>query len=237
MSIEGQLGPITPRDAEYVAASIMRDHLGFKDARVTTASSDGGVDVRSREAIAQVKHWGSTVGRPAVQQLYGARGADHSKKMIFFCSGGYSRQAIQYADEVGMALFVFDAVGRFRAVNRCARQLHLTVKRQNEWEKTKSEIEAEKASKHAAWLARVEAGDIPKITWRTWLGIPFLLLALLGVSVEFGLSADGPDSVGIAMLSFYFAIATLSFLRDFLRYRNLKRLAKSESDGYSPVPD
>src|SRR3989442_1292438 len=42
----------SPDDAEQVAAEWMR-HLGFGDARCTGAGTDGGVDVRSREAIAR----------------------------------------------------------------------------------------------------------------------------------------------------------------------------------------
>src|SRR5437763_10631632 len=53
----------SPDEAELVAAEWMR-HLGFPDARCTGAGTDGGVDVRSAGAGAQVKAQLSPVGRP-----------------------------------------------------------------------------------------------------------------------------------------------------------------------------
>lgn len=248
MSIEGHLGPITPLEAEYVAAAIMRDHLGFQDARVTTASGDGGIDVVARQAVAQVKHWGSQVGRPAIQQLYGARGIDHSKKMVFFCSGGYSRQAIAYANEVGVALFTFDAAGSFGAVNKSAQELGLAARRAAEELRRRTELEeaqrradaeaeqAKRAAKkkaseeaYAASLARrqarIDAGDIPLFTVRSGCALPFVLLAMLGFLVEFFESPE-PDLFGIVMIAIFGTIASLFFLVEIVVYLKLKRAHK-----------
>lgn len=248
MAIEGHLGPITPREAEFVAAGIMRDHLGFKDARVTTASGDGGVDVVAKQAVAQVKHWGSQVGRPAIQQLYGARGIDHSKKMIFFCSGGYSRQAVAYANEVGVALFTFDAAGSFGAVNKSAQDLGLDARRAAERVKKQAELEeaqrradaeaerAKRAAKkkaseeaYAASLARrqarIDAGDIPLFTARSGCALPFVLLASMGFLVELTASSER-DPFGIVLASIFGTIASLFFLVEIIEYVKLKRADK-----------
>ncbi|GAA1053938.1 restriction endonuclease [Dietzia natronolimnaea] len=195
MAIDGHLGPITPLQAEHIAAGIMRDHLGFKDARVTTASGDGGVDVVARQAVAQVKHWGSQVGRPAIQQLYGARGVDHAKKMVFFCSGGYSRQAIAYANEVGVALFTFDAACSYEPMNDSAREIDLTAKkevaevkkqadreaRKAEWADTLVNAQAERQARQVERQARIDAGWVPMFTWRSAVAASLLVVAVISI--------------------------------------------------------
>lgn len=239
MAIDGHLGPITPLEAEHVAAAIMRDHLGFTDARVTVASGDGGVDVVAKQAVAQVKHWGSQVGRPAIQQLYGARGVDHSKKMVFFCSGGCSRQALAYANEAGVALFTFDAAGSYEAMNESAKEIDLTAKkaateakkqadreaRQAEWVVTQREEKREREARLAERQARIDAGDIPLFTARSGCALPFVLLALLGMLVELWISFN-PDPFGIVLSTIFGVIALLLFALDYREYRKLKRAAK-----------
>jgi hypothetical protein len=69
--------------AEVNAADWMR-YWGFLDARVTQSGSDGGIDVRATGAVAQVKREAKAVGRPAVQNLVGARGRDASLHLLFF---------------------------------------------------------------------------------------------------------------------------------------------------------
>lgn len=104
-------------EAEMNAARAMR-LMGYKDARVTGAGPDGGIDVVSGRAVAQVK-WrksGST-GRPEIQRLYGARGSAHSKDMLFFSASAYTTAAHQYANEHRVGLFVFNDDGSVRAVN------------------------------------------------------------------------------------------------------------------------
>ena len=72
----------SPDDAEQVAAEWMR-HLGFGDARCTGAGTDGGVDVRSREAVAQVKAQLTPVGRPELQALYGVARSEGCQPLFF----------------------------------------------------------------------------------------------------------------------------------------------------------
>ncbi|MFC9767620.1 restriction endonuclease [Rhodococcus jostii] len=106
----------TPEAAERNAAARMRE-LGYADARVTGRGADGGVDVVSDRAVAQVKQESYQTGRPALQRLYGARGEDRSRDLLFFSAAGYSRQAVAYAGTVGIALFTYDVLGRIAAAN------------------------------------------------------------------------------------------------------------------------
>jgi hypothetical protein len=111
----------SPDDAEQVAAEWMR-HFGFEDARCTAAGTDGGVDVRSREAVAQVKAQLTPVGRPELQALYGVARSE-SRRPLFFSLMSYTAAAMAWADEVQMALFRFDHAGTVEAVNLAAERL------------------------------------------------------------------------------------------------------------------
>jgi hypothetical protein len=111
----------SPDDAEQVAAEWMR-HLGFGDARCTGAGTDGGVDVRSQAAVAQVKAQLSPVGRPELQALYGVARSE-GRQPLFFSLMSYTAAALTWADEVDMALFRFDHAGMVEAVNGPAEAL------------------------------------------------------------------------------------------------------------------
>jgi hypothetical protein len=100
------------REAEFVAEAWMRSP-GFRDARITGGVADAGIDGNSRAAFAQVKFQAGAVGRSDLQRLFGARAKLNKKKMLFFSLSGYSTKAVQYADEVGMALF---SMSRARAI-------------------------------------------------------------------------------------------------------------------------
>lgn len=110
----------TPEAAETIAAARMRE-FGYSDARVTGRGADGGMDVMSDRAVAQVKQESYQTGRPALQRLYGARGEDRWRDLLFFSAAGYSRQAVAYADTVGIALFTYDVLGNIAAANPVAR--------------------------------------------------------------------------------------------------------------------
>lgn len=106
------------RDAE----SLARDWLiyfGFADAEVTPDGADGGVDVDSEDAIAQVKFQALPVGRPVVQALLGVSSHQH-KIPFFFASSGYTSSAITFADEAGIALFMFRLDGGLVSVTEAA---------------------------------------------------------------------------------------------------------------------
>ncbi|WP_181435249.1 restriction endonuclease [Curtobacterium sp. MCBD17_019] len=107
--------------AESLAASWMR-WMGLDGAQVTQLSNDGGIDVEQADWVAQVKNYsaGTNVGRPEVQNIYGVAMAE-AKRAMFFTSSGYSAGAIEFADRVGAALFVYSAErGELTASNRTA---------------------------------------------------------------------------------------------------------------------
>ncbi|WP_335986147.1 restriction endonuclease [Glycomyces sp. MUSA5-2] len=91
--------------AEEFALDHMR-HLGFKDAKMNSGGADGGIDIESAAAAAQVKHLQSKVSRPDVQRFHGA--APANKFRLFYSLAGYSREARLWADEHNIALFTFD---------------------------------------------------------------------------------------------------------------------------------
>jgi hypothetical protein len=125
----------TPQEAEVNAALRMRE-LGFRDAAVTGGGADGGIDVRSSAALAQAKWRGGMVGRPTLQALYGARGTDLSKQLLFFAASNYSKQAVDYADQMQIALFVYEPLGTLVPMNKHASALSHAGSRtnvQSEW--------------------------------------------------------------------------------------------------------
>ena len=93
--------------------------LGLLDAHTHGPGADGGIDVESKEVVAQVKARVSTAGRPELQQLYGAA-AGAGRRAVFFSLGGYTSQAIGWANEVGIALFEFDLQGEPEPMNEPA---------------------------------------------------------------------------------------------------------------------
>jgi hypothetical protein len=100
--------------------------LGFADAAVTAAGNDGGVDVRSERAVAQVKYYAQApVGAPAVQQL---RGAAYDRQWaIFYSLSAYTAAAHEFAESAGVALFSYDVAGIVNALNGPARSLVATA--------------------------------------------------------------------------------------------------------------
>ena len=89
--------------AEVLAQGWMRA-LGFSDACVTRPARDGGVAVRSINAVAQVGRLATApVGAPEVQLLRGA-GYRHPH-VLFYSWTGYTREAVDFAETHGVALF------------------------------------------------------------------------------------------------------------------------------------
>ncbi|MEV5726229.1 MULTISPECIES: restriction endonuclease [Streptomyces] len=108
--------------AEHNAAAWMR-HWGFDDAKARPGGADGGVDVVSRRALGQVKFQASSVGRPELQRLFGARGKAMDKQLLFFTGSSYAATALSYAEENDIALFVYGLDGAMRPVNAVARRI------------------------------------------------------------------------------------------------------------------
>ena len=109
------------QQAEELAAAHMRS-IGFLDAVRTREGADGGLDVVSGNAVAQVKHHQAKTGAPDVQRL---RGAGHKyPHLIFYSSAGYTAAAIATADDCGVSLFTYTETNEVTPVNPRAEQLH-----------------------------------------------------------------------------------------------------------------
>src|ERR1700730_13015875 len=116
----------TAEQAEQNAA-VQKRALGYSDAQVTSRGADGGIDVRATGAVAQVKWQGAQVGRPELQRLCGARGTMSAPQMFFFTASSYSTKAVEYADEVQMALFTYDPTGFLTPVNAIATRIQVAM--------------------------------------------------------------------------------------------------------------
>ena len=115
-------GPRVPwEEAERIAARFMRT-LGFEDAEVTPPGADGGIDVRSACAVAQVKAYTGQIGRPDLQRFRGAALAGH-QAALFFSVNGFTQNALAWGDMANLALFTFDAEFCPVAANVHARRL------------------------------------------------------------------------------------------------------------------
>lgn len=107
--------------AEEYAAEVMRA-LGFYDASTTPPGCDGGIDVVSADAVAQVKMEGLPTGRPVLQALFGAASVD-GKRAVFFSLAGYTTQALEWAERAAIACFEFAFDGSIEARTPAAEHL------------------------------------------------------------------------------------------------------------------
>lgn len=116
----GSRSIVTWQDAEHLAARHMQE-LGFVDAHATGSGADGGIDVDSREAAAQVKFHAMPTGAPEIQKLRGAAyDRDHK---IFYSAGGYTPAAQVFAERASVALFTIGPWSTILAANVAAETL------------------------------------------------------------------------------------------------------------------
>jgi hypothetical protein len=108
------------REAERIARDYLRS-IGIHDARLTPSGRDGGVDITSKTAIAQVKWHVAQVGSPDLQSLFGI--ATYEKKLAIFFAQRYSPDALRWAKKTDMALFRFTASGKIQPVSPKAEQI------------------------------------------------------------------------------------------------------------------
>jgi hypothetical protein len=140
---------VDPDSAEKAMEIAMARYLGIKDARLTPVGPDGGIDIESKSALAQVKYFqlGAKVGRPDVQRLLGAvqqRGTASNQLLVLFFAFGsspFTAAAIEAADTTKVALFSFNNAGEIFPANKIASELPLV-----------DSAAQEKA--HAVWKAR-----------------------------------------------------------------------------------
>ncbi|MFB7876888.1 HipA domain-containing protein [Nocardia sp. NPDC056064] len=154
----------TYRDAELNAAVQMRA-MGFDDAALTGDGADGGIDVSSGRALAQVKWRGAAVSRDELQKLFGARGSLLEKRLLFFAASEFSKPAVAYADEHsdehGIALFVYEPHGALIARSLAATQLSSGVRDSVPWAAPTATARHDGRS-HAPHSDRVQSADVYK---------------------------------------------------------------------------
>ncbi|MFN3008600.1 restriction endonuclease [Mycolicibacterium wolinskyi] len=141
----------TPKQAELNAAEVLRS-WGYVDAVSPMHGADGGIDVRSSQALAQVKFRSVKAGRPEIQNLWGAAAGEMPKALLFFDFKGYSPQAVEYANQMGISLYVYDQTGKVTPVNDAARRL-MTVS-------TGAKILALVMSQQFRWIGTVVVGVV-----------------------------------------------------------------------------
>jgi hypothetical protein len=112
---------VSHQGAERLCAGWMK-YLGASEVEVTQLTGDGGIDVVASSYIAQVKNYAGTVPINDVRALAGVMHTD-GRKGLFFTSGGYSTGAVSFADDAGIALFIYSAEdGTLNGANAMAKQ-------------------------------------------------------------------------------------------------------------------
>jgi len=107
--------------------------LGFKDATPVghLSQPDGGIDISSTQAVAQVKaQWhGFKVPRPVVQAFSGACSVNEHmlKGNRLFFAPLYTDEAVAYADELNIKLFTFNPAGLVSPENMAAKTLLASI--------------------------------------------------------------------------------------------------------------
>ena len=100
------------QEAEVVACDWMRRN-GYRDAALTQPGIDGGIDVTSKKAIAQVKHHAKPVGLAEMQRLSGIAQST-GRKALFFSTAGYTPRAKEWARNHGIEMYRLPVVARVR---------------------------------------------------------------------------------------------------------------------------
>lgn len=101
---------MTWQAAEILACQWMRKN-GYRGAEVTPPGADGGIDVESKDAIAQVKHHAAPVGLGEMQRLYGIS-VSTGKAALFFAASGYSPKALTWARRHRIECYTYPPVTR-----------------------------------------------------------------------------------------------------------------------------
>lgn len=114
---------------EFICANWLR-FWGESGVVVTQKSGDGGLDVVSAKFGAQVKFYSDKpVGRPEIQQLYGAASGNGLQPLFFAYSNGYTPQALEWAQQTGVGCFRFIPISSqqfgFEALTQTAADLAL----------------------------------------------------------------------------------------------------------------
>jgi restriction system protein len=86
-----------------------------EDAQRVGRTGDGGIDgtialdkLGLEKIFVQAKRWQGHVGRPEVQAFYGALGGRRAKKGVFLTTGGFTREAREFGEQVGDSIVLID---------------------------------------------------------------------------------------------------------------------------------
>lgn len=184
--------------AETNAAEWMR-YWGYGNARVTPPGPDDGLDVVAFGAVAQVKYLAAAIGRQPLQQLVGAEGVT-GRHMFFFTGSSYSRHALEYAERMGIALFVYDLHGRMTPMSTAAEQVVANANPQN-----RARTEQSPAAPAEPQLAAQDS-DL----WNG-LGASFGVLTFLGAFMTLFVS-DSPTAPNWVVVALLAAVSATGFL-------------------------
>jgi len=113
---------LNPRAAELHIEEWMA-HWGFHDAQATPVGPDGGFDVKSKRAAAQVKFRGQATPLEQINAFHGACNSRYEFE-IFVSKSGYTKPAREAADEYGMALFTLEEDGTPIPINFNAKRIY-----------------------------------------------------------------------------------------------------------------
>ncbi|WP_101257020.1 hypothetical protein [Streptomyces barkulensis] len=117
--------PVAIRTARDVvtAAALFLDWLGFERVRpVAGAHPVPGVDLRGPEVLARVDPTTAPTGPDAVETLW-LHGLNESAVAVCFSLAGYTRQALDRAESLGLPLFTLDLAGTPQPVGEAAHAL------------------------------------------------------------------------------------------------------------------
>ena len=185
----------TWQQAEANAQNWMR-YWGYSDASVTGPGCDGGIDVRSSRALAQVKFQSANVSRPDLQRLVGARGQRYDLQLLMFAKAWYSRDALIYADEMNIALFHYEGDGSMMPMNAAAEQISHT----SAGAPPRSAMGA-----YPGEVRRPRSGRARK--WRIGFAVLFLIAPFAGLQNEENYA--GPWYADIGQFVFHFTVCWL----------------------------
>lgn len=118
------MAEVVDRDFEEVAKLVLaflHEH-GYEDAALMPDAGHGLFDVDSSKGIAEITV-SAPPKRPDVQRLDGVARAEE-KPAMYFSARGFTASAIEWADNISIALFAFDGSGdEIVAVNPHAEKL------------------------------------------------------------------------------------------------------------------
>lgn len=119
---------ISWKEFEYLVGEAYK-RKGFTIAENQNSGADGGIDLilfkDSEKILVQCKNWKSSkVGVSVVRELFGIVTAEGASKGIVVCSGNYTRDAIDFANNNNIELISGNALARLIATVQKKQQIY-----------------------------------------------------------------------------------------------------------------